>query len=470
MAVQAAMVATPPRRSGVWTWRPWVVALATLALATVAVAASACGEAAPAEPRDDTVAPADGADAAAGVDGASGDVAAGDGVLAPDADTGADTTPDHSDSGPPVHTATSPSQLSFGPPQPWLEPIADYITQAHAAIGSAATQEAIAALAPGPSGVLIGYGSLAPLTPTQGDPPPVAMRELLADDQVASGTPGHDAALWRFYAAPDGALWAPGGRPLDANATKGSLYRYPVGGPWQRFETVPQALHIFDVRAFGNALFAVGALADAEAFAKGEHYATMWRSDDGGAFFEPVVKKWNEANGTAHLRWLVQVGEDLVGLGIRRDPKGKMIGLPHYRWAGSKAEPLGPSHPLKPLLPLAVGDVAGGDRLAGGEDSLAPGDPVLWRLGAAGATQLDAAGATLVATWPIDATGETLLLERSSAGLPRVRLHNGAGGLKTLWQGQAASPALTAVAWRAGALVFGTSDGRLMRAMGAWKR
>lgn len=407
------------------------------------------------DPGDGTVA-ADGAaqDAVSG-DGASGDAATADA---------------EADAGPPTSLAKAPQDLTYGALVAGPRPIDDAIAAMTSVVGAAAVDKAIHDLTPTAAGIMVSYGSSAESLPLEvaAKLPALALRSIAGlAAKVQDATKSHDAALPRFVVLGDGTVWAAGGRPLGGG-TKGNLYRFPVGGPWQRFESVPNALTILDVASHDGALFAVGSSATPAEVAKGEHHATLWRSDDGGQFFDPILKIWNAGDGLAQLRWFVRDGAQLLALGRRLDAKGATIALPHVVWSPPSALPLAPTHPLKSIEPRAVVPTAQGAMLVGGQDLLAKGDPVLLRVGEAGIVALDAAGGTLLDGWVIASLETTLLLEQTAATTYRVRLLRADGSLELVWTGTS-SIALECLAWIDGALLFGGQDGGLWIAPSAWK-
>lgn len=389
----------------------------------------------------------------------------------------------------PIPADTSPLLLQFGAPTLWQKPLATWIAATAAAVGAGKVEPEITALLATPVGIVIGHGTTgAQLTAAQAAKLPAAEVRILdlASGGTTSAYVSADASLRRFRLESDGTIFAPGGRK-PASATKGSLYRYPVGGPWQRFETVPGALWLHDACTFGGALYVAGSAATNAEQAVGEHSAALWRSDDGGSFFEQVSKNWNGGVGISELRWLVPVGDALVGLGRKTSANGNVVELPHVAWAGGKALPLAPTHPLKTVSPEAVEPTIDGAFLIGGQDLLAPGDAALLRVGAKGTVglgpegliALDPLGGTLVAAFPWKGQPPgaklTLMLERLTNGhyrvraLPEAGVGAGAdGGGVTLWTG-ASSVALTAVAYGHGGMVFGAVDGSVWRAPASWK-
>ena len=465
--------------------RRFGTALAVCALS--AACAASCAEAQSASDAGAAISDADGgkangvADGGVTADAADVDVGALDGQGGDDASVDAIVDATMDANAKPILADTSPLLLQFGKPTLWQKPLA--------AVGSGHVEPEITSLLATPVGVLIGHGTRgAKLSPAQAAKLPAAEVRILdlATGSTTSAYASADASLRRFRLEPDGTIFAPGGRSFPT-ATKGSLYRYPVGGPWQRFETVPGALWLHDVCSFGGALYVAGSAALAAEQAVGEHSAALWRSDDGGNFFEQVSKNWNGGTGIAELRWLVPVGDALVGLGRKTSAKGVVVELPHIAWAGGKALPLAPNHPLKTVSPEAVEPTIDGAFLIGGQDLLAPGDAVLLRVGAKGTAglgpegliALDPLGATLVAAYPFAGQPPgaklTLMLERIAEGQYRVRalpeagVGSGAdGGGVTLWTG-ASAVALTVVAYGHGGLVFGAADGSLWRAPASWK-
>ena len=373
------------------------------------------------------------------------------------------------EAGPPTTTAKAPDDLTYGKLVAGPRPIDDAIAAMVAAVGATAANRAIADMTPTAAGIMVSYGTTAELVPVEAAAklPALALRSIAGlQATISDATQSHDAALPRFAVVDDGTIWAAGGRPLGGG-TKGNLYRYPPGGPWQRFESVPNALTVLDVASFEGAIFAIGSSATATEVAKGEHNATLWRSDDGGQFFDTVLKIWNAGDGLAQLRWFVRDGKDLLALGRRLDAKGATIALPHVVWSSPQALPLSPTHPLKSIEPRAVAPTAQGAMLIGGQDLLAKGDPVLLRADSTGIVAMDADGGTLLDTWPIASSQSTLLLEEVAAGY-RVRLLRVDGTFAELWTGVSSTP-LECLAWLEGALLFGARDGGLWIAPSAWK-
>ncbi|MEY3013079.1 MAG: hypothetical protein RIT45_1814 [Pseudomonadota bacterium] len=433
--------------------------LGAVVLGSVWLAASGCG--------GDEVG-ADTADVGAAVDSAGGapdggepgdTVAAGDHGSAETVDTAApaDIGTDGGD-GPDPATAERPSQLVHSAPTGWGRPIDAWLAAAKAAGGGVSTR--IHALFPDADGeIWVGYG----VSEASGSKTEAPLLKLGPDGDGVVDAASHDSAILGFSL--DGTtLWATGGRPLDS--TKGSLYRRPLNVPWQRFESLSAARRLDRVVRVGAWLFVTGSARATGDQPKDHRFATIWRSDDGGNFFE-IVHQHSDA-GTGDVRYEHVFASDggIVALGVRRDAKGAVLELPHVRIAtDGKVAPLPPGDLLKTLRPVGSGPLAGGGVLLGGEDVLAPGKPVLLRVGDGAAESLNPEGAALVATFPERKSGETLLLERDASGAVRVRALKTDGTAVTLLAPTtlAAGAEATAVAWRAGALLIATDAADVLR-------
>ncbi len=374
-------------------------------------------------------------------------------------DTGTGTDVAGTDtSGPDPSTAERPSQLVHTAPVAWGRPIDAWIAAAKAADGSVSTR--IDALFPDADGVIwIGYGNRDDASSKAA----ASMLQLGADGGGVVDATSHDSAILSFSL--DGTtLWATGGRPLDS--TKGSLYRRPLNVPWQRFESVSAARRLDRVVRVGTWLYVSGSARATGDQPKDHRFATIWRSDDGGNFFEVVHQHSDAGAGDVRYEHVFASDGGIVALGVRRDAKGAVLELPHVRIAADgKVAPLPPGDPLKTLRPIGSGPLADGGALLGAEDVLAPGKPVLLRVGDGAAETLNPEGAGLVATFPERTSGETLLLERETNGAVRVRALKTDGTTVTLLAPTTlpGGAEATAVAWRAGDLLIATDGADVLR-------
>lgn len=351
-----------------------------------------------------------------------------------------------------------PSAALFGAPVAFGRPIDAWISATKQAGGTApATIRALfqaAADAP----LLIGYGAITAKEGTVAAP----ILGLAQDGGSAELATSYDSGIVDFAVDGD-TVWAVGSRSLDSS--KGSLYRKPASGPWQRFESLSAAARVDRVYANGNTILAAG-LANAVGDQPKDHrFATIWRSTDGGQFFEVMHQQSDAGVGDVRFLHLFRRGEDLLALGVQLDGKGGLAGLPHLRIGAKDATPLAPSDPLKSMRPLGGGEAAGLRGLLGCEDVLAPGTPTLLALDDTGVLALDAAGHTLVSTFVHRASGETVLLERDASGKARVRVRVAGGSLVTILESTplpgGSEP--TAVAFWGSALLIATDTGDVLR-------
>lgn len=404
-------------------------------------------------------APANG-DAAVNPDGADAVVSDGDSVGAGAMDSAGDAPSATDTKVPAFSTATSPSQLVFSKPTPWSQPIASHLKRA-----GATSDTRLYGLFGTPAGaLLLAYGTASGV----GSGVPVDFRAIGNAGEAIVDAKSHDSALRRFRRFGD-ALWAPGGHPTDGN--KGNLYRFPSGGPWQRYESVPLAEQLHDVYVDGQVVWLAGIARPNADQPKDYRYAALWKSDDGGNFFEIMWQSPNAQGGVAVLGHLFSVGGAIVALGEKTDNSGNIVELPHVTFDGKAVLPLGPTHALKSLRPLASGVAVDGSALLGADDVLAPGDPVLLQLDKNGVIALDPAGHRLVALFADAAGGETLLLEEAPNGHARVRALRKDGTTVDLLSSSALPGGVraTCVGYRPGQLILGTSSGDLLLTSASWR-
>lgn len=396
----------------------------------------------------DALTDAAGADAGKGEDATSG---------------GAETSGDVASDGAPDTSIAPPKQPSgaiFGAPGVFGRPIDAWISATKQAGGTAPATIRVLFQATADGPLLIGYGATTAEEGTVAAP----ILALAQDGGSSELATSYDSSIVDF--AVDGAtVWAVGGRSLDSS--KGSLYRKPASGPWQRFESLSAAARVDRVYANGNTILAAG-LANAIGDQPKDHrFATIWRSTDGGQFFNVVHQQSDAGVGDVGFRHLFRRGEDVLALGVQLDGKGGLAGLPHLRIGTKDATPLAPSDPLKSMRPLGGGEAVGLRGLLGCEDVLAPGTPTLLALDDTGVLALDSAGHTLVATFVHRASGETVLLERDGSGAARVRVRGADGSLVTILESTAlpGGSKPTAVAFWGGALLIATDAGDVLRSV-----
>ncbi|MBC8102376.1 MAG: exo-alpha-sialidase [Cytophagales bacterium] len=124
-------------------------------------------------------------------------------------------------------------------------------------------------------------------------------------------------------------LYLPGIDALAADTkTVGSLYRRSRNGDWERYESVPDALHVFDVARAGGRLYVT---------AGGQRGGVLFVSDDGG-------KTWNTAaeNLAAYRFW-----------GLAPLPDGSLLIVPASAKQGAfryRPAPKGARGELKPVF------------------------------------------------------------------------------------------------------------------------
>jgi len=240
---------------------------------------------------------------------------------------------------PALGCATPPRPLAFEPPQPWAEPIADYL-----AVGAKRFPDefsrGITALQVFGGRLWIGYGdgtrNLGTVVPIEfrsfasPDDPRWTAAEVLAEGQGAPQRTPTDTGEEQIepYRVLAGALWQAG---VDSNdpdeawtqakgperVIEGNVFRLE-GARWRKGRSIPGGEHVHDLAELDGALYAVGSGAvDRAEFEGGEVYRYLWRSTDGGRSFAVVhrVRYPELGKGDTRFRRLLAVEGTLYAFG-----------------------------------------------------------------------------------------------------------------------------------------------------------
>lgn len=351
----------------------------------------------------------DGASAGA-VDGAADGTATGptDGASGA-ADTSAlDATP-----GQPLYGAQT-----YAAPKPWGDPIPDYLNAGHEEVGGWAFFRGIHDLAVWQGRLYLGYGDA---DKNLGRVIPIAVRSYGNPTDLAPTTEFEtQEEQIDHYRALGGDLVIPG---VDAteDAWLGNVYLRPAGGAWVKRRTVPGGVHVHDVAVHAGALWAVGSGSEPDEWNAGDIYANLWRSTDAGATFE-VADRWhNLGEGDARWVWLLPAADSLWVFGYRIDGQGQLADVLNGRLGPDGAPPvekLPDDHLLRWVYGLHTAVAPDGTGLLVGvnvsEDSL---QRRLYRISPSGEVTV-ASGVgdvSIFDVFPVEETGETLLLARDGA-------------------------------------------------------
>lgn len=322
----------------------------------------------------------------AGWQDAAGDALGGE-EAGPAEDAGwSDDAATSADSGGPEEEPFDPStpiaSLHFAPPEPWADPIADYLE-----IGSANAWtflRGIHDLIVWQDRLYLGYGDA---NANLGRVVPIEVR--------AFGAPRPDTLAAEFrtdeeqidsYRILGEDLFIPG---IDAveDAWLGNVYyrRPGEGEGWVKSRTVQEGVHVHDVAEHGGRVFAVGSGAAPEEWNAGRIFAHLWVSDDRGASFDILerVESGGEGRDARFIR-LLPMADGLWCFGYRAGAQGIDELIP-ARWDGERLEPMPAGHPLERLFITETEAVAPDFGLLRGVDAGAtPLRQGVWRLSPGG--------------------------------------------------------------------------------------
>ena len=200
-------------------------------------------------------------------------------------------------------------------PEPWAEPIADYIEWAITDKGLAldAFDHGVKDLAVFDGRMCIGYGDW---TNNLG---PVQVRCFNPDGSLDIG-PTIDEESIDYYRVYEDRAFIPGVDPRQPEGTDpltGNVTYKEVGGEWTAVHQMIHCLHVLDVIRFGDAVFACGSgNTDMDAYNKGDDMGVIWRSDDQGKNWS-IETEWHDNIIAAVVRFerFVQTGDNFYVLG-----------------------------------------------------------------------------------------------------------------------------------------------------------
>lgn len=171
-----------------------------------------------------------------------------------------------------------PGDLTYSAPEPWADPIADYLAAGRQEVGSDLFDRAIQDLAPFDGRLFIGYGDatknlgrIVAIEPRSfGDPEePVASADFATDEEQIDHYRVFDdrIAIAGVDATEDGWL--------------GNVYARITGGVWTKNRTVDGGVHVHDITAFSGAYWTVGSGASPNEWKSNHIFSYLWRSWDG---------------------------------------------------------------------------------------------------------------------------------------------------------------------------------------------
>lgn len=309
---------------------------------------------------------------------------------------------------------------SYGPLEPWGDPIADYLTAGHAHVGGWAFFRGIHDLAVWHGRLYLGYGDA---DKNLGRVIPIAIRSYGSPDDAQPATEFEtQEEQIDHYREVGGALVIPG---VDAteDAWLGNMYVRPAGGDWFKSRTVAEGVHVHDAAGWDGAMWAVGSGASPDEWTAGDIYTHLWRSDDGGESFA-IVDRWhNLGEGDARWVWLLPAGDSLWVFGYRINAQGQLADTLNGRLPGGSSGPVdkvADDHPLRWVYALHSAVAPDGTGLLVGVN-VQPGVPELVRRLYAVTPGGDVkivegiGDVSILDIFPVAETGETVLLVRDGA-------------------------------------------------------
>ncbi len=200
--------------------------------------------------------------------------------------------------------------------EPWASPIDDYIAAGEEALGHSDFLQGIHDLTVFSDRLLLGYGdanlNLGRITPI----------EVRAYTDPAAAEPVVEATLdeeqvSRYRRAED-TLWIPG---VDAteDAFLGNVFRREDDGSWTKSRTLDQGIHVHDVAATSEGIWACGSGGTPEDYDAVQLASLLWRSDDSGETFGLVEKLQNPGVGDARFTSLLALDDEVYAFGYRTD-------------------------------------------------------------------------------------------------------------------------------------------------------
>ena len=239
--------------------------------------------------------------------------------------------------------ASARAQLVFGAPEPWSEPIADYLAAGEREFPGG-FQRGITTLTVFANRLWIGYGDA---TQNMGTRVPIELRYFANPDDnhaqaaavLAEGagapqrtptdTGEEQIEPYRVCAGtlclagvdsndPD-ELWSQAKR--EPRPIEGNVFRLEErdGAPaWRKFRSIPGGEHVHDLAELDGILYAVGSgAADRVEWEEGRVFRYLWESHDGGTSFVPLhrVQYPDLGQGDTRFRKLLAVGDTLYAFG-----------------------------------------------------------------------------------------------------------------------------------------------------------
>ena len=298
---------------------------------------------------------------------------------------------------------------SFGGFAPWATPIEDYLAAGFEELGHWNFLRGIHDLSVYRDRLYLGYGdaneNLCRVIP-------IGLRFFSASDEpTATNEFDTDEEHVERYRQIGEDLYVAG---IDAteDAWLGNIYFRRPDKDWVKSRTLSGGVHVHDVAGFDGAHWAVGSGSQEPEWNKGDIYAHLWRSGDGGESFDIAERVHNGGNGDARWVRMLPLGDQLYLFGYTSDASYKIDALIGARYDGKTLEMLPDNHPLRWVFATET------DRV--GEQGLVRGvnlsnDPLLhaiWLIDADGTvTPVDGlAGKTVVDLAYHAPTQETVLL------------------------------------------------------------
>lgn len=393
-----------------------------------------------------------------------------DDTVAP-ADTAADASEDtRGDTAPTVAAIAS---QTFGPPEAWATPIADFLAAGEAEVKSLAFLRGIHDLVAYEGRLYLGFGDA---NLNLGRVFPIDFRAFTdpADATAHGELVSDEEQLERYRVVGADLLMA--GVDATEDAWLGNVYRRTPEAGWVKHRTVQNGVHVHDVAGFQGAVYAVGSGATPEQWGAGDIYGHLWRSTDGLASWDIVAQVHNEGTGDSRLTRLLPFDDELWAFGYRTNAEGLIDLLPHGAWDGAAFTLLPADHALASVYVIETDGVGPSRGLVRGRDfGVSPSVQRAWWFAPNATATVIAAfdGLTVVDVDVVEATGELLALTVDGAdwrpeapGEKRVRAWVSAADGDTwseVFDLRTYIPPKS-IAWWRGAIYLGTDTGEVWRA------
>ena len=362
--------------------------------------------------------------------------------------------------------------LTFGPLQPWANPIDDYLEAGmqHAGLFLRGVHDLVVwegRLYLGYGDANVNLGRVIPIEVRSFTSPdePEPLREFATDEEQIE-----------HYRVLEQGLYIAG---VDAteDAWLGNVYYRGEAGDWTKSRTLQGGVHVHDVAGHGGAVYAVGSGAAPEEWEAGDIFAHLWRSEDSGASFEIVARRHNGGDGDARWTRLISRPEGLYVFGYASNAQFVIDEIVNGVWDGQEVTPLADDHPLRWVLVDQSHPLPDGTALLTGVDASAqPLRRRAFRMSGDGVVEPVAGlqGLSVLDVAPHLPTGEVVLMveqgdevsdELRSSWAPKILISSDLESFTEALSFESERPPGAIVYWR-GALYFGSGEGQVLRSAG----